>query len=46
MLGLSAETFADRYGYEPVFTSMVEAGGLILYPFEDTRKVACYLAWI
>jgi len=38
-MGLSAETFADRCGYEPVFTSVVEAGGLILYPFEDTPMV-------
>jgi hypothetical protein len=38
-IGLSAEAFADRCGYWPVFTSVVEDGGLILYPFEDTRKV-------
>src|SRR5262245_16346640 len=38
-MGLSAEVFADRCGYAPDFTSIVEAGGLILYPFEDARKV-------
>lgn len=38
-MGLSAEAFADRCGFAPVFTSFVEAGGLILYPFEVTRKV-------
>ena len=31
-------------GYAPVFTSIVEAGGLILYPFEETRKVCEVLA--
>ena len=38
-MGLSAEAFADRCGYAPVFTSFVEGGGLILYPFEVARKV-------
>ena len=38
-MGLSAEAFADRCGYELVFTSIVEANGLILFPFEETRMV-------
>jgi hypothetical protein len=38
-MGLSAEGFADRCGFAPVFASIVEAGGLILYPFEVTRMV-------
>jgi hypothetical protein len=38
-MGLSAEAFADRCGHAPAFTSIVEAGGLILYPFEVTRMV-------
>ena len=36
---LSAEVFADRCGFLPDFTSIVEAGGLILYPFYVTHKV-------
>ena len=38
-MGISADTFEDRCGYEPGFTSIVEAGGVILYPFEVTRTV-------
>ena len=38
-MGLSEEAFADRCGFEPVFTSIVERDGLILYPFEQTRMV-------
>jgi hypothetical protein len=38
-MGLSEKAFADRCGFEPVFTSIVEADGLILYPFEVTRRV-------
>jgi len=38
-MGLSAEAFAERCGYAPDFASIVEAGGLILYPFEDVRTV-------
>jgi hypothetical protein len=45
-MGLSAEAFADRCGFELFFTSIVEANGLILFPFEETRRVASYLAWI
>ena len=39
-MGLSVDAFADRCGFAPVFTAIVEAGGLILYPFEVTR-IAC-----
>ena len=42
-IGLSGEAFADRCGYAPDFTSVVEAGGLILYPFEDTRDLKSFI---
>lgn len=38
-MGLSAEILAGRCGYAPVFTSIIEADGLILYPFENTRML-------
>ena len=38
-IGLSAGAFEDRCGYLPGFTPIVEACGLVLYPFEDTRVI-------
>jgi hypothetical protein len=38
-LGLSVKAFADRCGFAPDFTSIVEADGLVLYPFEVVRTV-------
>src|SRR5262245_9129340 len=38
-LELSEATFADQCGYGSAFTSIAEAGGLILYPFDVTCDV-------